>query len=192
MIRLLSMSDQGTLNCYKRRLKSLTETIILLNTTNIYKYNFYGEIDDCITGIRFNIMTESNNIYDIEVWNTYGILNSACNCPDYIIKNNICKHIYWLGSSKFNSMDSCNWTTKDYNSIIVENWLAERTSYIGRNDTCPICLDHIDYQNDMTLCCIYQCQNAVHTQCWKNFYYMTDKNKCVMCRANIMPTITNF
>lgn len=179
-------------NCYKRRLKSLTEPILLLTTSNIYKYNFYGEIDsDFIIGILFKILGTSNKIYDVQVWNTYGIINYSCTCPDYMMKNNVCKHIYWLGNLKFNSMNTCNWNTEEYNGIILENWIVEN-NYIGRNDTCPICLDGIDYENEMTLCCIYQCQNSVHSECWKKFYNMTDKKACVMCRANIMPTITNY
>ena len=87
-----------------------------------------------------------------------------CNCPDYTIRNNICKHIYWLGSKKFDCMDPCEWSIENYNSLIAEYWLNKIDYSIGRNETCPICLDDIDQDNiTITKCghkfcwdCIYQ------------------------------------
>jgi hypothetical protein len=184
------MTDiQMVVNDNKRRLKSLTERILLIDADVIYVNSSY---DNCISGIYCKILGASNKIYIVEVWKEYDYINSICSCPDFIIRNCTCKHIYWLGSKKFDCLDPCEWSVENYNSLIREYWLNE-TDYniIGRNETCPICLDDIDYENDMTICCKYECYNAVHSVCWSRLYSISGKTNCVICRTDTMPIIAD-
>ena len=176
---------QNCQNDYKRRLRSLTERILLIDADIIYVN------DILISGIDCKILGASNKIYIIEVWKEYDTINTMCNCPDYTIRNNICKHIYWLGSKKFDCMDPCEWSVENYNSLIAEYWANKIDYSIGRNETCPICLDDIDYESETTICCKYECYNAVHSVCWSRLYSISGKTNCVICRTDTMPIITD-
>lgn len=179
-------------NDYKRRLKSLTEKIILIDADIIYINNLYNEFIKDISGIYCRILGSSNKIYIIKIWKEYDIINTTCSCPDYTIRNNICKHIYWLGSKKFDSMDPYEWSIENYNSLITEYWIRENDLNIGRNEICPICLESIDYDIDTTISCKYECNNAVHSVCWNRFYYISGKTNCVVCRTDTMPIIIDY
>jgi hypothetical protein len=110
------------------------------------------------------------------------------------MRNRICKHIFWLGSHKFNEINLDNWDINTYNKIIAEYWIEEEnlTVSIGRNENCPICFEKIDYQEDMTICCKNECKNSVHSMCWTRLYFISGKTKCVVCRTDTMPHIYNF
>jgi hypothetical protein len=182
-----------TLQDYKRRLKSLTQRILLIDASLIYS-NMYGlDILDEISGIDFKILGATNKIYNVQVWKEYNGLNCMCSCLDYAMRNRNCKHIYWLGSKKFGEMNPDNWSDVDYRRLVTEYWVTEENlkDYQGRNTNCPICLEYIDYQTDMTICCKYQCQNAVHATCWSRLYYISGKTNCVICREDTMPVISD-
>jgi hypothetical protein len=62
----------------------------------------------------------------------------------------------------------------------------------GRNKTCPICLENIDYKSQNVICCISGCRNAVHAMCWNRYYvasnrYAITRVACVVCRGDFMP-----
>jgi hypothetical protein len=180
---------------YKRRLKSLTQRILLIDANLIYcnGYGYNNCIFEEISGIDFKILGATNKVYNVQVWREYDHLNCMCSCLDYTMRNRNCKHIYWIGSKKFGNMDPANWLIRDYKTLLTEYWVEEENTkiYQGRNTDCPICLEDIDYYTDMIICCKYQCQNAVHANCWSRYYYISGKTNCVVCRADTMPIIAD-
>lgn len=181
---------------YKRRLRSLTERILLIDVDLIYVndiYSLYDDIDS-ICGIDFRILGSTNKIYNVQVWRELNKVSCACSCMDFVMRNRYCKHIYWLGSKKFEEMDPDLWSIDYYKKIVTEYWIVQENKTVknARNDNCPICLDAIDYDNDMTICCKYQCYNAVHAICWTRFYNISGNTNCVVCRTDTMPAITEY
>ncbi len=170
----------------KRKLKSLTERILLMDVNLIQDVFIYG--------INFIILGSTDKMYTIQVWVEDETVNCACNCADYIMRNRICKHIYWLGSNKFNEINIDNWDLYTYNKIITEYWIDEENINVnnGRNENCPICFENIDYKYDTTICCKNECKNSVHSTCWTRLYSISGKTKCVVCRTDTMPYIYNF
>lgn len=187
-----NLLDQYTNEDYKRRLRSLTQRILLIDASVIYEG--CSQDFDTISGVDFKILGSSNKIYIVQVWRELYSVNCSCSCMDYTMRRRHCKHIYWLGSMKFGHMDPNYWSVSNYKNIIADIWIKEESiKYnVGRNETCPICLDYIDYENDMTICCKYQCNNAVHAICWCRFYNISGKTTCVMCREDTMPVISDY
>lgn len=166
-----------------RKLKSLTERILFIDESLIL------DNQDQIYGIDFKILGSKNSIYILHVWTDQNSVKCICNCMDFKMRNRNCKHIYWLGSNKFKKIDPNDWDLGEYKRIITNSWLEfEKNNFFnGRNETCPICLDLIDYNNDITICCKYQCKNSVHSVCWSRLYSISGKTNCVVCRTNTMP-----
>lgn len=185
--------QQYTNEDYKRRLRSLTQMILLVDSSVIYDVDNNGYLDE-ISGVDFKVLGASNKMYVVQVWRELYRVNCSCSCMDYTMRNRHCKHIYWIGSKKFGHTDPVYWSISNYKNIIADIWIKEESlKYnIGRNETCPICLDYIDYENDMTVCCKYQCNNAVHSICWCRFYNVSGKTTCVMCREDTMPVISDY
>jgi hypothetical protein len=186
--------QQYTTEDYKRRLRSLTQRILLIHTSVIYNNNEQSGYFDEISGLDFKLLGSTNKIYIVRVWTESYNINCSCSCMDYTMRHRHCKHIYWIGSKKFGNMDSIHWSISTYKNIIAKCWIKEESlKYnVGRNETCPICLDVIDYENDMTVCCKYQCNNAVHVICWCRFYNASGKTNCVICREDTMPIISDY
>ena len=200
-VKILDMnvndSSQGTINppirqgtirpsiqqsTFKRKLKSLTERILLIRIQLVYSINY-------MDGLDFTMLGSTNKIYNVKICrDSDSDLNYSCNCPDYTFRKSICKHIYWIGTKFFNTMDPQNWSLLNYNLVINKNRINKNTaSHTGRNEDCPICLEKINYQNESTICCIYQCYNSVHTICWGRYNDISGSTKCIFCRGNSMP-----
>lgn len=180
---------------YKRKLRSLTERILLIGGDLMYA-NIDNPVLNYIRGIDFTILGCSNTIYNVKIMRYYildegqdesGILYS-CTCPDYYHRQNTCKHIYWIGAKFFNTMDPTYWNVNDYHRIITKYWINENEAdHIGRNSDCPICLEPIDYQSESSICCTNQCYNAVHAICWGRYNDISGSTLCIFCRSNTMP-----
>jgi len=167
-------------DAFKRKLKSLTERILLIRFQLLYSITYRD-------GIEFTMLGSSNKIYNVKILRDSD-LHCSCNCPDYKFRGTTCKHIYWIGTKFFNTMDPINWSLSDYNFIIDTYRINKNTAgHIGRNENCPICLEKINYQTESTICCIYQCYNSVHTICWGGYNDISGSTKCVFCRTNSMP-----
>lgn len=185
------MQDNNSVSSImKRRLKSLTERILFIDSNLIYDENN-------ILGIQCQILSSTNQLYDIKIWNeistiqdTGQCIKCSCSCLDYTMRGNNCKHIYWLGGKKFGTMDPDLWLEEQYNAFLSETWLIENDDNIrGRNNDCPICLEEIDYENEKTITCRLQCNNSVHSICWNRYYYISGNTNCVFCRSQIVRSI---
>ena len=154
---------------YKRRIKSVTQRILLLEIK---------KRDENI--IQCQIVGSKNNVYVITINN----LKPTCNCADYNNRGVICKHIYWLGSKKLGHMNPEYWKQEDISAFIENN---KNSNYPkGRNEACPICLELIDYKKELTICCLFECKNSVHSYCWNKYVDISKKTKCVCCRTEWM------
>ena len=172
-------------NEYKRRLKGLTEKIVFVDTELKYESIILNDIlCYAITGINCKILSSSNTLYNIELSKTNENINYKCSCPDFSIRNVICKHIYWLGYKKFNTTNPLEWDHIHYENFIIENWILD--NYVGLNEICPICLEQINYEQEFTVSCKYRCYNSVHSDCWKQYYDISGKKNCIMCRCDSM------
>lgn len=167
----------------KRRLKSLTERILFIDSSLIY-----DEIN--IVGITCQILGSRNISYDLKIYmDELSGVQCSCSCLDFTMRNNYCKHIYWFGLKKFRNMDPKYWSAEIYSNFILQNWIIENNTELkGKNEDCPICLEEIDYDNEKTIRCRLQCNNSVHSICWNRYYNISGKTQCVFCRGEILST----
>lgn len=167
-------------NVMKRKLKSLTERILFIDSDLIYdKFNF-------VEAVKCKILGSRNFLYELTIWKDKDSnIHCTCSCPDHNLKKNQCKHIYWLGAQKFGFMDTKYWTHELYDEFIYKNLLIDYTN-ISReqNKDCPICLETINYDNEKTIRCRLGCHNSVHAICWNRYHYISGKLNCVFCRRN--------
>ena len=161
---------------FKRRFKSITQRILLLETELINN-------DSPILGTFINckIVGSTNKVYNIRVWKKQNKINCCCSCLDFSIRKIYCKHIYWLGYKKFGIIEPTEWTVEIYNNFLNES-LVNRKTY-RKNENCPICLENIDYQNEITVNCTNTCLNSVHAECWTRNVTITSNTNCGVCRS---------
>lgn len=149
-----------------RQLKSLTQRILLLD------FNSVGE------KLEYTILGSTGKTYIVSLWYQDNIIHFCCNCLDYVHRQqpHPCKHVYWIGHKQFGNIDPKKWRIENLNMIV------QMRSPIGRNDNCPICLEHINYEHENTICCIHQCNNSVHQICWNRYTVCSVNYNCVVCR----------
>jgi hypothetical protein len=178
---------------YRRKIKSISDRILLLDVNYFPLQNF----TQCkILGSKnneyfLNIQIKPNNIernINLEIIpdDEDDILDIACTCMDFQIRKEPCKHIYWFCkyNLKNHEMNPKLSSPSDlYEFLYYYLYLNKKIK--GRNETCPICLEKIDYNIDNYICCIDYCQNAVHNVCWCKYQYISNSNKCVLCRNEI-------
>lgn len=178
---------------WHRRVKSVNERILLLSVTKEE-----GD-DNRYTAVYCDILSQTDKQYKITikpVWqadvDSMAGFNVSCTCPDFRVRHTrtptfACKHIYWLGYKKMGYVSPEQWTKETLQSLIDTNLIG--TSVKGRNDTCPICLENIDYNQEDCVCCESECYNAVHKICWIRYYTNSYSSKCVVCRSWGMPEV---
>lgn len=161
--------------CDTRVEKSITDKIKMINL----KCNLYSN-KECV--LECKIKGQSKQKYDIvtKYCPLRNRVSYTCSCPDFQYRNRDCKHVYWFGERYFNKKNPIWWDKHD----LLDVWFYETRNQerIGRNDTCPICLDNIDYSKHDVMCCIYACFNSVHQKCWLQYQESSYYSKCVVCR----------
>uniref|UniRef100_A0A6C0DZH0 SWIM-type domain-containing protein n=1 Tax=viral metagenome TaxID=1070528 RepID=A0A6C0DZH0_9ZZZZ len=164
----------------KRKLKSIWQNIVLQSI-----YCKHESDHNIVT--YFNVIGASGNIYTITVrcdTQTEEIMYS-CTCPDFCYRQRECKHLYWISKNAYEAQNPNQWQIYD----ILEVWSNNVSSWEyphGRNDTCPICIDNIDYHNERTLCCISECYNSMHYNCWWRYNKASRDFKCTICRTYLI------
>ena len=165
---LIELAEQ-----YKRKIKSVSQQIFLLDTKKISN----GDI-------LCQILGSKNKIYNISFDMNTTNLTYKCNCPDFTIRNKTCKHLYWIGITYLTKIDPLDWNSNDVNAFYDRNNLNFYPN--GRNECCAICLENIDYDKELTICCVSQCKNSVHTDCWNSYFKLAKTTSCVYCRYEWM------
>lgn len=180
----INLDDNEYYSNFKRKLRSISDRILLLDVnyypiTNFVQCKLLGSKDK-----EYCLNIYINSIVDTIDTDTIDI---SCTCMDFQMRKKICKHIYWF----------CRYSLKDIDmkpdlcksSQLYEflyNYLQIDKKIKGRNENCPICLDNIDYNNENFICCTDNCGNAVHNICWSRYKYISNSNKCVLCRNLII------
>ena len=172
-------------NVMKRKLKSLTERILFIDSYLIY------DKSNSVEAVKCQILGSRNFLYELKIWkDDNSNIHCNCSCPDNSLRKNKCKHIYWFGTQKFGFMDSKYWTEELYNDFIYKNWLIDYSNNSREiNKDCPICLEKINYSNEKTIRCRSKCNNSVHAICWNRYHYISGKTQCVFCRNELTNTI---
>ena len=178
----MNVVTDAYLSDYRRRLKSVYQRFLLIGI----------QIVDRET-IECRILGSSNRMYTLELIKSdigdHPKVYTKCDCPDCSIRKVTCKHMYWFGTKQLGVSDPNLWTVEMIDSFVINNTRFPVEFAVGRNDTCPICFEQIDYQHDYTICCTTVCQNSVHSMCWKRYHFVSFSDKCVVCRSKSMPTI---
>lgn len=159
---------------YKRRWKSITQRFLLLG---VEYQKGQDDIIDCV------ILGSNNTMYHICI-SCEPTLAFCCTCPDAMIRKSICKHLYWFGFKKLGKSNPIEWT-KDDIAVFLNKYIGGG-AIKGRNDSCPICLEHINYEKEGTTCCEGVCNNSVHTICWNRYTDISNNFACVTCRSPLL------
>lgn len=179
----LSITDLADL---RKRYKAQREYFYLLDVSDVtIKADECHHCDQCdeYDSLVCVIQTENDKEYHITIANYMDEeeIKISCTCPDFKYRQKICKHIYWLGHSKIGHLDPHEWT----HSMITQFCTLYKDTInpcIGRNDTCPICFEDIDYTTEKTVCCVHSCWNSTHSKCWIRYYLSSHNTRCVLCR----------
>jgi hypothetical protein len=190
---------------YKRKTKAL------LQNFKIRQIKIQNDND-----IVCKLVTSKNKTYNVTIANynwDYDI-DISCDCADFRFNNqspelidlmvndftynfhttkNVhhCKHIYWLGFNHIGHINPTLWTTTMLTDFF-EQYLINNDNNVGRNNICSICLDEINYDFEDTIKCVETCDNAVHKQCWVNYFIKTENTQCIYCRNPTMPNLIAY
>ena len=168
-------------------------------TDNIYLIESLPPDPEDDTERIFVIMGHSGNVYNVTISN-----RPHCSCPDFYLRGNRCKHIFFVLMRIMNVSDyTDNYYTDDELTEMFSNIppVARDLMYKGRykgsqvlsegkeveqkfetGDICPICLDPLENGKDLDFC-RFSCGKTIHKKCFS----MWEKSKgsiCVFCRAN--------
>lgn len=155
---------------------------------------------------EYRVMGNSGNLYTVTIQ-----ANPKCTCLDFRMRQNKCKHLYFIlmRVMKVNDENKKTYTKKDlqtmFNNIppITRNLMinkAIQTKYekmctiettktstfveqkpITETDLCPICLDSL-LGGELDYCKDY-CGNSIHQKCFK-MWCKQNKPICVFCRGD--------
>jgi hypothetical protein len=163
-------------------------------TDNIYLIEALPPDSEDDTERTYVIMGHSGNVYNVTIAN-----RPHCTCPDFYLRRNRCKHIYFV---LMRIMNIENPTDKFYDDDeLIEMFsnippITQNLMYKGpalpnegkeveqkfeAGDICPICLDPLENGKELDFC-RYSCGKTIHKKCFS----MWEKSKgsiCVFCRA---------
>ena len=164
-------------------------------TDNIYLIESIRPRDSEDKERKYVIMGHSGHVYNVTISN-----KPKCTCPDFYLRHNRCKHIYFV---LIRIMNIPNVTDKSYSDEDLSEMfmnippIAQDLIYKGDNverndgkeveqkfekgDICPICLDPLENGKDLDFC-RYSCGKTIHSKCFS----MWEKSRgsiCVFCRA---------
>jgi hypothetical protein len=155
---------------------------------------------------QFAVMGSTGNVYTVSIKSS-----PTCTCPDYILRKNRCKHIFFIliRAMKVTNEDKKKYSKDDLKKMfknipkIASNLIADeeinelyksaktgttkedvKVEMKGADDICPICLD--DLTNGEIDYCKYSCGKCVHKKCFE-MYARKNTAICVFCRAEWKP-----
>ncbi len=163
---------------YKKRMKGLTQRMLLLG---VNRSPLETKTIEC------TVLSATDKVYTITIFSSQPEIEVTCSCPDFCMRKELCKHIYWLSFKKLGWAEPGQWTQRGIEAFVKSN--LPSMTIVGRNSECPICLEPIDYSNEMTICCNLECNNSVHAICWHRFTNASNDPRCVLCRSYSMPSL---
>ena len=165
----------------ERKSRGLKQKLYLVESLNQFEYV---------------IMGSTGNVYNVKIAS-----KPTCTCPDYIINNHRCKHIYFVllkimgvvnvDCSTFTENDLKNMisslptpqTELCVNSFIKNKYLKLKNNeqiIRGEDDACPICLDDISNGEEYSYCKA-DCGRCIHTGCFEMWCTKNAPN-CLFCK----------
>jgi len=191
------MNSNNDLYGLKRRFKSITQRILLVESELIYDKESSDDTNDVpnnnnentktsidnVMYINCKIVGSTNKVYNIKLLDENNKLECSCSCLDFTMRKKYCKHLYWFGLKKFGKIDPSEWTVDMYYNLMYETFVNQKT--YRKNENCPICLEKIDYENETTINCVNTCLNSVHAECWSRNITITLNPNCVVCRSEL-------
>ena len=164
-------------------------------TDNIYLIESVPPDPEEDTERKFVIMGHSGHVYNVTITN-----RPKCTCPDFYLRHNRCKHIYFV---LIRIMNIDNVTDKYYSDEDLSEMfsnippVAQNLMYKGDNmennggkeveqkfekgDICPICLDPLENGKELDFC-RYSCGKTIHSKCF-SMWVKSKGSICVFCRA---------
>ena len=162
-------------------------------TDNIYLIESLPPEEDHPYKRKYLIMGNSGRTYKVTISN-----KPNCTCPDFTMRGNRCKHIYFV---LIRIMNISNYTDREFSDEELSEMflnipeVAKNLMYKGENtseqkevnqkfdkdDICPICLDPLENGKELDYC-KYSCGKTIHKKCFS----MWEKSKggiCVFCRG---------
>lgn len=173
-------SDKGRLN---RALKNRLY-LISANQENSQEWNF-------------SVEGTTGNIYNVN----FNKEKLSCTCPDYRLRNNICKHIYFIIGrvlKDLSLMDELG-NSPDISIFSVAKDLSERLNNvlydrlnkqkvepnnltIPEEECCPICYeDYEENESADSLSRCNVCKKFIHTECLN--VWLKRGGNCPLCRS---------
>lgn len=171
---------------YMRKQRGIMQKLFLIETL-VVKNELERE---------YVIMGSTGNVYNVNITN-----KPTCTCPDYITRQNRCKHIYFvlIRIMKINNPDKKEYTSDDlkfmFNSIpeitnilcvnkqIKDKYTCSKNNQvtIKDDDICPICLEDIKNGEEYEFCKA-QCGKCVHKLCF-SMWCKINPAICLLCKS---------
>ena len=164
-------------------------------TDNIYLIESVPPDPEEDTERKFVIMGHSGHVYNVTITN-----RPKCTCPDFYLRHNRCKHIYFV---LIRIMNIDNVTDRYYSDDDLTDMfsnippIAQNLMYKGdemennegkeveqkfeKGDICPICLDPLENGKELDFC-RYSCGKTIHSKCF-SMWVKSKGSICVFCRA---------
>ena len=164
-------------------------------TDNIYLIESVPPDPEEDTERKFVIMGHSGHVYNVTITN-----RPKCTCPDFYLRHNRCKHIYFV---LIRIMNIDNVTDRYYSDDDLTDMfsnippVAQNLMYKGdemennegkeveqkfeKGDICPICLDPLENGKELDFC-RYSCGKTIHSKCF-SMWVKSKGSICVFCRA---------
>ena len=164
-------------------------------TDNIYLIESVPPNSEDDTERTYVIMGHSGHVYNVTISH-----RPKCTCPDFYLRGNRCKHIYFV---LIRIMNIDNVTDKYYSDDDLTDMfrnippIAQNLMYKGSDveinegkeveqkfeegDICPICLDPLENGKELDFC-RYSCGKTIHSKCF-SMWVKSKGSICVFCRA---------
>ena len=164
-------------------------------TDNIYLIESVPPDSEDDTERTYVIMGHSGHVYNVTISH-----RPKCTCPDFYLRGNRCKHIYFV---LIRIMNIDNVTDKYYSDEDLTDMfrnippIAQNLMYKGSDveinegkeveqkfeegDICPICLDPLENGKELDFC-RYSCGKTIHSKCF-SMWVKSKGSICVFCRA---------
>ena len=164
-------------------------------TDNIYLIESVPPDSEDDTERTYVIMGHSGHVYNVTISH-----RPKCTCPDFYLRGNRCKHIYFV---LIRIMNIDNVTDKYYSDDDLTDMfrnippIAQNLMYKGSDveinegkeveqkfeegDICPICLDPLENGKELDFC-RYSCGKTIHSKCF-SMWVKSKGSICVFCRA---------
>lgn len=182
-------SHKIKMNAYDeaRRSRSKDSRLYLISNTRVLTEEETNESVDHrfeIHGTRGNTYTVTTSHKTGNIWR----LIHTCTCPDFMIRNRICKHIYFVYYRALHFEEDCDLDIIPKEvlyinlSLFIDKKKKTDAREIQEHDECVICFDLL-LERPTDHC--RSCLNSLHKDCIF-FLQKSSHTKCPLCRSDFV------